>query len=207
MALPNCNCIGAYTVAEKLTAIYCVILSGISNPVNLPDCNCVSSYTEAAKLDAIYCALLQFTQQEPAAVNINDVEGVSDFWKTSLGETPAADQVFGTNGAGVFTTFPISTFGQDLLAFGEPGADVVLATNNEGNLTGYSITAVGINLLNLSTPPAPESFLMVLNDDSANFRNRVSALDFLADGNSLFTGSQTPVTQIDVFEGFVTNAS
>lgn len=83
----------------------------------LLSCECLSGKPIGEQLVAIYCALLEIVQNGGGGgtVNINDVEGVSDFWKAALGETPAANQVFGTDGSAVFATFDLSDVGTILL--------------------------------------------------------------------------------------------
>jgi hypothetical protein len=60
-------------------------------------------------------------------VALANVTGISDFWKATLSGTPAANQVFGTDGAGVFTTFPVTTVGTQLLNLVTSGSDSVIA--------------------------------------------------------------------------------
>jgi hypothetical protein len=91
----------------------------------LPTCECVSGKPIGEQLTAIFCALLQIIQSGGGgSVNINDVEG--DFWKAALGETPAANQVFGTDGSAVFTTFDISDVGIVVLGAEAPVGTGVL---------------------------------------------------------------------------------
>lgn len=90
----------------------------------LQDCLCVAGKPISEQLVAIYCALLEIVQNGGGgSVNINDVEGVSDFWKATLSGTPAANQVFGTDGSGVFTTFDVTSTGQLFLNIAPPDPD------------------------------------------------------------------------------------
>ncbi len=93
----------------------------------LPSCECVPQ-TIQGLLTAIYCALQEIAENG-AAVNLESINGISAFWKATLGGTPAADQVFGTNGAGVFATFDVSEVGINFIGMQTPdvgGALVVL---------------------------------------------------------------------------------
>src|SRR6478736_5197222 len=65
-------------------------------------------------------------------VALENVTGISDFWKATLSGTPAANQVFGTDGAGVFTTFNISEVGINTLSLPTPDSLSVFAAHPDG---------------------------------------------------------------------------
>lgn len=93
-------------------------------------CQCPS--TIEGLLKAIYCTLYDIAENG-AVVSLENISGISAFWKSTLGGTPAADQVFGTDGAGVFTTFDVTDAGINILAFTNP-ADVLVRFNSDGSL-------------------------------------------------------------------------
>jgi hypothetical protein len=109
----------------------------------LPTCECVDK-TIPGLLAAIYCALYEISQNGGGggSVTLADITDMSDFWKATLSGTPVADRVFGTDGAGVFTTFDgtgvaILITGGDPPAngFAAPPADI---TVNNGIVTSLS---------------------------------------------------------------------
>lgn len=99
----------------------------------LPACTCVTGAPIGEQLAAIYCALYDISVNG-ATVNLENITGISDFWKATLGGTPAADQVFGTDGAGVFTTFDVSDAGQNLLSIATPVADSFIIAGSDGTI-------------------------------------------------------------------------
>lgn len=84
----------------------------------LPTCECVKGLPLPEQLNAIYCALIQILNNGGGggSITLADISDMSPFWKATLSGTPAADQVFGTDGAGVFTTFDVTGNGVQLLA-------------------------------------------------------------------------------------------
>lgn len=101
----------------------------------LPSCECVEGMPLASQLNAIYCALLQILENGGGggSVTLADISDMSDFWKATLSGTPAADQVFGTDGAGVFTTFAINNAGQNLLNIVLPAGESFIMVTDVGS--------------------------------------------------------------------------
>lgn len=101
-------------------------------------CQCPS--TIEGLLKAIYCTLYDIAENG-AVVNLENISGISAFWKATLGGTPAADQVFGTNGAGVFTTFDVSEVGTYLLQLVTPASNSFIVALSDGTV---DIRALGV---------------------------------------------------------------
>jgi len=80
-------------------------------------------------------------------VALENVTGISDFWKATLSGTPAANQVFGTDGAGVFTTFNISEVGINTLSLPTPDSLSVFAAHPDGAV----LTVEGIGIAEIMT--------------------------------------------------------
>lgn len=103
-------------------------------------CQCPS--TIEGLLKAIYCTLYDIAENG-AVVNLENISGISAFWKATLGGTPVAGQVFGTDGSGVFTTFDISDGGISILNINTPAEDssyIYLQTNNDVGLQPFGVT-------------------------------------------------------------------
>lgn len=128
----------------------------------LPTCECIRGLPQADKLDAIYCALLEIAAAG-GSVNINDVEGVSDFWKAGLATTPASNAFLTTdiNGDLANITAPVGLLG--IAGFDGGGAPI-------------------------STDPS-------------------ASVTTLLSGGTPFSGTVNPVTEIEVNNGIISNAS
>lgn len=206
MVIPACGCIESYTKEAKLTAIYCVLYSAITNPVNLPSCECVSNRTEAAKLDAIYCALLQFTTQPfSGTIEPSQIEGITPFGEAMLTASPGNNMIIGTDGAGVFTLLPYSGFGSQLVNMFTPDPDQVLGTDSGGLPTSYAIGGVGSQILAFNSAGV-DSIVTVDSGGVADLSTGPIAAQMIA-GTATFTGTQSPVNSIDISNGIVTTVS
>lgn len=98
----------------------------------LPTCECVAGQNLEEKLASIYCALLEILANGGGgAVTLADITDMSAFWKATLSGTPAADKVFGTDGAGVFTTFDLSVQGEEFLKITAGGSVLAVLVNSD----------------------------------------------------------------------------
>lgn len=114
-------------------------------------CQCPS--TIEGLLKAIYCTLVDISENG-AVVNLENITGISAFWKATLGGTPAANQVFGTDGTGVFTTLDYADTGVALLALELPLNDsfITMGTGGTAGFAEFGVTdataAAPFNVLN-----------------------------------------------------------
>lgn len=123
-------------------------------------CQCPS--TIEGLLKAIYCTLVDISENG-AVVNLENITGISAFWKATLGGTPAADQVFGTDGAGVFTTFDLTDAGIELIGLNGSSTQSAIILNSDN---------VTISLL------APSDFADFMTSGAGGVTDPTSAAPF-----------------------------
>ena len=78
--IPTCECVAALPLEGKFDAIYCALISKITNPVELPTCQCVRGLPLNGKLDAIFCAILQLDGGGGGEITLSQISDLEPSW-------------------------------------------------------------------------------------------------------------------------------
>jgi len=136
--IPTCECVAALPLEGKFDAIYCALLSKITNPVDLPTCQCVRGLPLNGKLDAIFCAILQLDGGGGGEITLSQISDLDASWITPL-QSPLAN--FSVTASQISDA---TAAGLSLITLGVPVNDsVIIISGGSGSANNAEAPALG----------------------------------------------------------------